>query len=181
LFWGSRTGVSRTDAGQTESGVHGSPPLRATVSDVCGRRLSAELAPSQFVIAVARVIDGVDDDARTERLDSLCDPAEPAKDRARQIAGQYVVPAGSQRYDIRGRPCPSEVCEHAVCGVAVNHEIDELETKLARELRGRSPTVHAGVVVDGHAVPNSEVDAHACRFGSDRSGVLRDHYRGRGV
>jgi hypothetical protein len=48
-----------------------------------------------------------------------------------------------------------------VCGVAVNREVEELDTELARELRGRSPTVHAGVVIDRHAFPNGEVDAHA--------------------
>jgi hypothetical protein len=47
-----------------------------------------QLAPSQVVVAVARVIDRVDDDARAERLDPLCDLVKPAKDRARQVAAE---------------------------------------------------------------------------------------------
>jgi hypothetical protein len=43
--------------------------------------------------------------------------------------------------------CTSEVGEHALCRVAVAREVDEVEAELARELRRRSPTAHAGVVV----------------------------------
>src|SRR5439155_22724867 len=75
-----------------------------------------ELAPSHLVIAVARVIDGVDNDAGVERLDPLCDLVKPPKDRAGQVAAEEVVAAGGERHDIRGGRRSSEVCQHAVCG-----------------------------------------------------------------
>jgi hypothetical protein len=127
-------------------------------------RRQTELAPSQLVVAVARVIDCVDDDPRTERLEPLCDLVKPAKDRVRRVAAEKVVAAGGQRHDIGGGRCSNEVCEHVVCGVAVNREIEKLETELAGKLRCCSPTIHAGVGVDRHAVTNGQVDAHAGRM-----------------
>jgi hypothetical protein len=47
-----------------------------------------------------------------------------------------------------------------VCGVAVACEVYEVDTEPACEPRRRSPTAHAGVVVDGDAVPEGEIDAH---------------------
>jgi hypothetical protein len=47
-----------------------------------------------------------------------------------------------------------------VCGVAVACEVYEVDTEPACELRRRSATAHAGVVVDGDAVPEGEIDAH---------------------
>jgi len=44
--------------------------------------------------------------------------------------------------------------------VAVAREVDELEAELARELRRRSATAHAGVVVDRDAVAEGEIGAH---------------------
>jgi hypothetical protein len=45
-----------------------------------------ELAPPQIVVAVARVVDRVDDDLVAERLDPLCDLVKPAQDRAWEVA-----------------------------------------------------------------------------------------------
>jgi hypothetical protein len=47
-----------------------------------------------------------------------------------------------------------------VCRVAVQRQVDEFDAELARQLRGRSPTANAGVVVDGDAVTEGEIDGH---------------------
>jgi hypothetical protein len=100
------------------------------------------------------------DDTGAERLDALCDLVQPAQDRARELAGKQVIAAGGQRHDVGSRRCSSEVGKDAVRRVAVAREVDELRAEPMRELRHRSATVHAGVVVDGDAVTESEIDAH---------------------
>jgi hypothetical protein len=57
----------------------------------------------------------------------------------------------------RRRRCSSEVGKDAVRGVSVAREVDELDAELARELRRRSATADAGVVVDGNAVTEGEI------------------------
>jgi hypothetical protein len=114
--------------------------------------LSRSCRPRSFV-AVARVKDGVDADRGAEWLDSLCDLVSPAQDGAREVAKEQVVAAGGERHDARDRRYPCEVGQHAVCRVPVAREVDELDAELARELPGRSSAAHAGVVVDGDAVP----------------------------
>jgi hypothetical protein len=64
---------------------------------------------------------------------------KPAQDRARELACEQVVTASRQRDDVRRRPCMSKVGKYAVGGVAVAREVDELDAKLARELRGAPP------------------------------------------
>src|SRR5439155_24070231 len=120
----------------------------------------AQLAPPHVVVAVARVVDGVEDDAGAERLDPLCDLVKPAQDRARALAAEQVVATGGERDDVRRCWCPSEVGEYALCRVPVAGEVDEIDTELAGELRRRSSTGYAGVVVDGDAAPQGEIDAH---------------------
>jgi hypothetical protein len=66
------------------------------------------------VVAVARVVDGGDDDTGAERLDPLCDLLKPAQDRAREVAAEQVVAAGGEGDEVRSRWCASEVGEHAV-------------------------------------------------------------------
>src|SRR5919197_3686069 len=93
-------------------------------------------------------------------MEPLCDLVEPAQDGARKVAAEQVVAAGGERDDVRGRRCKSEVSKHALGRIAVACEVDEIEAELARELRRRSATAHAGVVVDRDAVPEGEIDAH---------------------
>ena len=69
---------------------------------------------------------------------------------------------------VRGRRCPNEVGEYALRRVSVKCEVDKVEAKLARQLRRRSPTAHAGVVVDGDAVPERDVDPHGDSLRSGR-------------
>jgi hypothetical protein len=53
-----------------------------------------QLASTDIVVAVARVVDGVDDDAGAEWLDPLTDLVKPAQDRARENAAEQVIAAG---------------------------------------------------------------------------------------
>jgi hypothetical protein len=103
--------------------------------------------------AASASVDGVDEDTSADRLDSLCDLVEPAQDRAWEIATEQVVAADRQCDDACRYWCTVEVGEHAVRRVAVAREVDQAEVELARELRRRTPTAHARVVVDGDAVP----------------------------
>ena len=79
---------------------------------------------------------------------------------AMMLAAEQVVATGCERDNVRRCRCPFEVGEYALCRVPVAGEVDELDTELAGELRGRSSTGYAGVVVDRDAVPQGEIDAH---------------------
>ena len=72
-----------------------------------------------------------------------------------------TIGPGTKGYPLTQAPrCLSEIGDDAACRVAVTREVDEVEAELARELRRRSATASAGVVVDGDAVSEGEVDGH---------------------
>ena len=52
-----------------------------------------QLTPPHVVVAVGRVVHGVDDHARAERLDTVDDLLQPAQDAARHRPGKEVVAA----------------------------------------------------------------------------------------
>src|ERR671937_675547 len=93
-------------------------------------------------------------------MEPPCDLVKPAQDGARKVAAEQVVAAGGAGDDVRGRRCKGEVSKHALGRIAVACKVDEIEPELARKLRRRSATAHAGVVVDGDAVPQREIGAH---------------------
>jgi hypothetical protein len=68
--------------------------FRRARSTIVAKQRQTEFVPSDRVVAVARVVDGVDDNTGAERLDRDGDLVKPAQDCAWEVAEKQVIAAG---------------------------------------------------------------------------------------
>jgi hypothetical protein len=124
-----------------QEAVVGSEFLDARVNDVQalsqlgdGERRQTELAPPHLVIAVAWVVDGVDDDPRAERLEPRRDFVKPAEDRAGQLATEWVVLPAVIVTTSAGACARTRSASTPSVVLPSTREINQLKPELAREL-----------------------------------------------